>query len=153
MITEYLNIPYDEYALSDQEVTEIENYAAELYVRLLNKVESLGLTMTDCVITKFTQEELDAMPIAKDRVEIPPCQLPHSIETPVQIGDTLYSIVGCTENPQAFEVSRIQLTKEYGLEFGAYSRNQTYRVFTPDLIGKEIFLTLEGAKDALKTKQ
>jgi hypothetical protein len=153
MVTEYLNIPYDEYALNDQEITEIENCAAELYVRLVNKVASLGLTMTDFVITKFTQEELDTMPIAKDHVEILPCQLPHSIETPVQIGDILYSIVGCAENPQAFEVSRIQLTKEYGLEFGAYSRNQTYRVFTPDLIGKEIFLTMDEAKEALKTKQ
>ena len=62
MTTQYLNIPYDENALSDQEIEALENCAAELYAQLVDKVASLGLTMTDFVITKFSQEELDAMP-------------------------------------------------------------------------------------------
>ena len=62
MTTEYLKIPYDENTLSNQEIEELENCAAELYAQLVDKVASLGLTMTDFVITKFSQEELDAMP-------------------------------------------------------------------------------------------
>lgn len=76
----------------------------------------------------------------------------HTISSPIQIGDVLYSIICCAETPQMFEVTRIQITKEYGLEFGAYSRNQTYRVFRPQDIGKEFFRTIEEAKEALEKK-
>lgn len=63
MQTEFLNLPYDENALSAEEVEELERFAMDLFYQLENKMAEMGLTMTDSVITKFSQEELEAMPV------------------------------------------------------------------------------------------
>lgn len=64
MLTQFLHIPYDEEKLNSQEAEEIESFAEELFCQLENKVKELGLIMTDFVITKFSQEELENMPVA-----------------------------------------------------------------------------------------
>ncbi len=62
MLTEFLKIPYSEDSLSAEEAEELERFAMDLFYQLENKVTEMGLNMTDSVITKFSQEELEAMP-------------------------------------------------------------------------------------------
>lgn len=71
------------------------------------------------------------------------------IVPPCRVGDVVYCTVGCTARPQLYEVSRIQYTKDYGLEIGAYARNQTYRVFHITDFGKTVFLAEWRAEKAL----
>ena len=63
LLTEFFKIPYDENSLSADEAEELERFAMDLFYQLENKVAEMGLTMTDFVITKFFQEELEAMPV------------------------------------------------------------------------------------------
>lgn len=63
MLTQFLHIPYDEERLSAQEIDEIECFAESLFYQLEDKVKEMGLSMTDFTITKFTQQELDNMPV------------------------------------------------------------------------------------------
>ena len=63
MVTEYFHIPYDEERLSEDEIIEIERFAETLYFQLYDKLKNMGLSMTDFIITKFSQKELDGMQI------------------------------------------------------------------------------------------
>ena len=68
MTTEYMGIAYDEETLSIEEQDELEKLGYEMYCQLENKVKELGLTFVEgfgVVITKFSNEELDAMPKAR----------------------------------------------------------------------------------------
>ena len=62
VFTEFLKLPYDDYTLSDEEIQKIEDLAYRLYNTLEAECNILGLTITDYIITKFTEEELSAMP-------------------------------------------------------------------------------------------
>ena len=63
--TEYLNMCYDINRLSEEEVSDLEFFCKRLYIRLINQIEKMGLTLVDGgsgqYITKFTQEELNEM--------------------------------------------------------------------------------------------
>ncbi len=63
MLTEFFKLPYDEDRLSAEEAEELERFTAELFFQLEDKVAEMGLHMTDCCITKFLPEELEAMPV------------------------------------------------------------------------------------------
>lgn len=71
------------------------------------------------------------------------------IKLPCAVGDDVYEAIGYTKYIHIIEVSRVVYTKEYGLEFGGYTRNQTYRMFNASDIGQTIFLTKEEAEKAL----
>lgn len=64
MLTEHFKVPYDEDRLSVEEADELERFMAELFGLLVAKVAEMGLSMTDLVITKFSKEELEGMPVA-----------------------------------------------------------------------------------------
>lgn len=72
MITEFLNIPYDEESLSIEEQQALEDYCAELHYMLMQKIKDMGLCIIsgcgDC-ITKFTQEELNKMPRCRQNAD------------------------------------------------------------------------------------
>ena len=65
MLTDFFNIPYDENTLSNEEIVELETFIEGLFVQFQDKIEEMGLSMTDFGITKFSQEELDQMPVAR----------------------------------------------------------------------------------------
>lgn len=69
MVTEFFKIPYDENSLSDEEIVELEAFVEGLFVQLQDKIEKTGLSMTDFGITKFSQEELGAMPVVRRDVD------------------------------------------------------------------------------------
>ena len=72
------------------------------------------------------------------------------IELPVNVGDVVYwTDGGCTRYAQLVEVSRIVYTKRHGIEFGGYTRNQTYRMFYASDIGETVFLTKAEAEQLL----
>lgn len=63
-VTFSMNIPYDEYSLSVDEINELEDFAIELENQLLKKIHDMGLHIVEGIgwcITKFTEEELDYM--------------------------------------------------------------------------------------------
>lgn len=68
MFTEYMSLPYDEEVLSVEEQEAIERLGYEFYMQMEKKLEELGLTIIESIgwcITKFSQEELNAMPKAR----------------------------------------------------------------------------------------
>lgn len=71
------------------------------------------------------------------------------VAPPLRLGDTVYSIAGSLQFIHSVEVTDFRLTKNFGFDFGGYTRNGTYRLFNETDIGETYFFTLEEAEKAL----
>ena len=62
MVTQTLNVPYDETRLTDEEIWELEDFCMELGDALMKKIQDMGLHIAEgfsWCITKFSEEELE----------------------------------------------------------------------------------------------
>lgn len=73
------------------------------------------------------------------------------IELPLKIGDVVYQSID-KKYVYGIEVSRVIYTKD-GLEFGGYTRNNTFRRFYVSDIGETIFLNRQETVKALAERR